>query len=679
MASSHGTPPVFNNKVIAWIDHRLPVFSYIEKEYHTFPTPRNFNYFWNFGAIATVMLVLMIATGVVLATNYTPHVLMAFDSVERIDRDVPQGWLIRDLHMNGASFFFIAVYIHIFRGMYYGSYKAPRELLWILGVVIFLLMMATAFMGYVLPWGQMSFWGATVITNLFSAIPVVGESIVTWLWGGFAIDNPTLNRFYALHYLLPFIIVAVVALHVMALHVHGSNNPLGIDPKGPQDTVPFHPYYTMKDGFGVVVFLIVYAGFTFFAPDYLGHPDNYIPANPLVTPEHIVPEWYFLPFYAILRAMPDKLGGVLAMFGAIAVLFVLPWLDTSRVRSATFRPIYKWFMLVLVVDVIVLGFCGANPPAGFWIPLSPARHGLLFLPLPDPAADPGQDRTTVAIAAQHCRRRAQEEGGLIMRKLLVTGAIAAASLATAAVAIAAGNTPHPPHKHWHFQGPFGTYDRAAAQRGYQVYHEVCAACHSLSLLAYRNLMELGLTENQAKDLIKDIQVPDLNDDGQPIERPARLSDRFKKPFPNEAAAAAANNGKAPPDLSVIIKARENGPDYVHAPADRLRAVRQAHARAGQGVRRHQGRQLQQVLPGPQDRDGAAAHRRQGDLRRRHQGHDRPGSLRRRRVPGLGVRAAHGGPQAHRRSRHPVPARHGRADVRGEALGVVRQALTRGKH
>jgi ubiquinol-cytochrome c reductase cytochrome b subunit len=365
----------------------LPIFSYIEKEYHTFPTPRNFNYFWNFGAIATVMLVLMIATGIVLATNYTPHVLMAFDAVERIDRDVPQGWLIRDLHMNGASFFFIAVYIHIFRGMYYGSYKAPRELLWILGVVIFLLMMATAFMGYVLPWGQMSFWGATVITNLFSAIPVVGESIVTWLWGGFAVDNPTLNRFFALHYLLPFIIVAVVALHVVALHVHGSNNPTGIDVKGPQDTVPFHPYYTMKDGFGVMVFLIIFAGFVFFAPDYLGHPDNYIPADPLVTPAHIVPEWYFLPFYAILRAIPDKLGGVLAMFGAIAVLFVLPWLDTSRVRSCTFRPIYKWFMLLLVVDVIVLGFCGANPPEGFWVPLSQLAtlyyfaHFLVLLPI----------------------------------------------------------------------------------------------------------------------------------------------------------------------------------------------------------------------------------------------------------------------------------------------------------
>jgi ubiquinol-cytochrome c reductase cytochrome b/c1 subunit len=387
MASSHGTPPVFNNKVVAWIDHRLPIFSYLEKEYNTFPTPRNFNYFWNFGAIATVMLVLMIATGVVLATNYTPHTTMAFDSVERIMRDVPSGWLMRYLHMNGASFFFIAVYIHIFRGMYYGSYKSPRELLWILGVIIFLLMMATAFMGYVLPWGQMSFWGATVITNLFSAIPVVGDSIVTWLWGGFAVENPTLNRFYALHYLLPFVIVAVVALHVVALHVHGSNNPLGIDPKGPQDTVPFHPYYTMKDGFGVVVFLIIYAAFVFFQPNFLGDAANYIEANPLVTPTHIVPEWYFLPYYAILRAIPDKLGGVLAMFGAIAVLFVLPWLDTSRVRSCSFRPIYKWFMFVLVIDVVVLGVCGANPPEGWYVPIAQLAtvyyffHFLILLPV----------------------------------------------------------------------------------------------------------------------------------------------------------------------------------------------------------------------------------------------------------------------------------------------------------
>jgi ubiquinol-cytochrome c reductase cytochrome b subunit len=362
MASQHGAPPVFNNKVIAWIDYRLPIFSYIEKEYHTFPTPRNFNYFWNFGAIATVMLVLMIVTGIVLAMNYQPNSELAFDSVERIMRDVPSGWMMRYMHMTGASFFFVAVYIHIFRGLYYGSYKSPRELLWILGVIILLLMMATAFLGYVLPWGQMSFWGATVITNLFSAIPLVGESVVTWLWGGFAVDNPTLNRFFALHYLLPFIIVAVVALHVVALHVHGSNNPLGIDPKGPQDTVPFHPYYTMKDGFGLTIFMIIYAGFVFFAPNLLGEPVNYVPANPLVTPNEIVPEWYLLPFYAILRAIPDKLGGVIAMFGSIAVLFVVPWLDTSRVRSCTFRPIYKWFVFVLVIDAVVLGYCGAHSP-----------------------------------------------------------------------------------------------------------------------------------------------------------------------------------------------------------------------------------------------------------------------------------------------------------------------------
>jgi ubiquinol-cytochrome c reductase cytochrome b subunit len=387
MASSHGTPPVFNNKVISWIDHRLPIFSYIEKEYHTFPTPRNFNYFWNFGAIATVMLVLMIVTGIVLAMNYQPNAALAFDSVERIMRDVPSGWLMRYMHMTGASFFFAAVYIHIIRGLYYGSYKAPRELLWMLGVVILLLMMATAFLGYVLPWGQMSFWGATVITNLFSAIPVVGESVVTWLWGGFAVDNPTLNRFFALHYLLPFVIVAVVALHVVALHVHGSNNPLGIDPKGPQDTVPFHPYYTIKDGFGLTVFLIIYAIFVFFMPNALGEPVNYVPANPLATPNEIVPEWYLLPFYAILRAIPDKLSGVIAMFGSIGLLFLLPWLDTSRVRSCTFRPIYKWFVPVLVIDVLILGYCGAHPPEGYFVPLARVAtlyyffHFLILLPV----------------------------------------------------------------------------------------------------------------------------------------------------------------------------------------------------------------------------------------------------------------------------------------------------------
>jgi ubiquinol-cytochrome c reductase cytochrome b/c1 subunit len=387
MASSHGTPPVFNNKVIAWIDYRLPIFSYLEKEYHTFPTPRNFNYFWNFGAIATVMLVLMIVTGIVLATNYTPHVTMAFDSVERIMRDVPQGWLIRYLHMTGASFFFIAVYIHIFRGMYYGSYKSPRELLWMIGVAILLLMMATAFMGYVLPWGQMSYWGATVITNLFSAFPIVGKSIVTLLWGGFSVDNPTLNRFFSLHYLLPFVLVGVVFLHIAALHVVGSNNPLGIDVKSPQDTVPFHPYYTVKDSVGLCVFFIVYAILVFFAPNFLGDANNFIPANPLQTPADIVPEWYFLPYYAILRSVPNKLLGVCMMFGSILVLFVLPWLDTSRVRSARFRPIYRQLIWVWVLSFVVLGVCGAHKPEGIWVVLSRVAtlyyflHFLVILPI----------------------------------------------------------------------------------------------------------------------------------------------------------------------------------------------------------------------------------------------------------------------------------------------------------
>ena len=384
MASGKRTP--FENPVIEWVDSRLPVFTLMQQEYGVFPTPKNFNYFWNFGAIAMFMLVVMIVTGIVLAMNYTAHTHMAFDSVERIMRDVNGGWLLRYLHANGASFFFIAVYIHMFRGMYYGSYKKPRELLWILGVVIFLLMMATAFMGYVLPWGQMSYWGATVITNLFSAIPLIGDSIVTWLWGGFAVDNPTLNRFFALHYLMPFVIFAVVFIHVWALHITGSNNPLGIEPKSEKDTLPFHPYYTMKDSFGLVVFMIIFSLFVFFAPDSLGHPDNYIPADPLVTPAHIVPEWYFLPFYAMLRAITfdigipftdvtiidAKLGGVITMFGSIALLVILPWLDTHPIRSARFRPQYKVAFLTLTAVFIFLGYVGSQSADAvlFGLPLS---------------------------------------------------------------------------------------------------------------------------------------------------------------------------------------------------------------------------------------------------------------------------------------------------------------------
>jgi ubiquinol-cytochrome c reductase cytochrome b/c1 subunit len=369
----------FKNPVINWIDTRLPLFTMMTKEYGVFPTPKNFNYFWNFGALAMICLGVMIATGVFLAMNYTPNSALAFDSVQRIMRDVNYGWLLRYAHANGASMFFIVVYVHMFRGLYYGSYKYPRELLWILGVVILLLMMATAFMGYVLPWGQMSYWGATVITNLFSAIPLVGNSVVTWLWGGFAIGNATLNRFFSLHYLLPFVLTGVVFLHIVALHITGSNNPLGIDVKSPQDTLPFHPYYTIKDSVGMCVFFLVYAAIVFFAPNYLGNPDNFIPANPLQTPAEIVPEWYLLPFYAILRSVPNKLGGVCMMFGAIAVLFFIPWLDTSPVRSARFRPLYRPFIFVLVLALFVLGDVGAHPPEGIWPVLGRVATTYYFL------------------------------------------------------------------------------------------------------------------------------------------------------------------------------------------------------------------------------------------------------------------------------------------------------------
>ncbi|CAO3360170.1 cytochrome b/b6 [Azospirillum sp. A26] len=366
----------FKNPLVNWIDSRLPIFTMLDHEYNHYPMPRNVNYLWAFGAIAGIMLMIMIATGLFLAMQYSSHTSLAFDSVERIMRDVNYGWLIRYVHANGASMFFIAVYIHMFRALYYGSYKAPREILWILGVIIFLVMMGTAFMGYVLPWGQMSFWGATVITNLFSAFPIVGDPIVTLLWGGFSVDNPTLNRFFALHFLLPFVLLGLVILHTAALHVCGSNNPLGIDPKGPQDTVPFNPYVTLKDGFAVVIFMIIFAVFVFFMPNYMGHPDNYIPANPLVTPAHIVPEWYFLPFYAMLRAIPDKLGGVLAMFGSIALLAFLPWLDRSKVRSCKFRPVYRQFFWILAIDALILGYAGAMPAEGSWLLI--ARIGTFY-------------------------------------------------------------------------------------------------------------------------------------------------------------------------------------------------------------------------------------------------------------------------------------------------------------
>jgi ubiquinol-cytochrome c reductase cytochrome b subunit len=373
MSFSWAKPYEPKHPVMKWLDERLPLprvaYGAVGGGY---PVPRNLNYWWNFGFTAGIFLTIQIITGIVLAMHYYATSDGAFNSVNQlIMRDVNAGWLLRYAHMNGASFFFIAVYIHIFRGLYYGSYKAPRELVWMLGLVIYLLMMATAFMGYVLPWGQMSYWGAQVITGFFSAFPVVGEPIRIWLLGGYAPDQAALTRFFSLHYLLPFVIAAVVILHIWALHIPGSGNPTGVDVKDEKDTLPFHPFYTAKDGWFVGAFLLVYALFTFFAPNYLGHADNYIPANPLATPAEIVPEWYFWPFYAILRSftfdfiLPAKLWGVLAMFASILLLFFLPWLDKSPVRSGNYRPAFKRFFWLLVIDVVLLGWAGGGAPTPF--------------------------------------------------------------------------------------------------------------------------------------------------------------------------------------------------------------------------------------------------------------------------------------------------------------------------
>ncbi len=374
-----------------WWDERLPVMRMMHDQFVDFPTPRNLNYLWTFGGILTFCLVAQIVTGIVLAMHYQPGAETAFDSVDRIRRDVNYGWMIQSMHAVGASLFFVAVYIHIFRGLYYGSYKAPREILWILGVFILLAMMATAFLGYALPWGQMSFWGVTVITNLFSSldaiIPGVGTAIVTWLWGGFSVSGSTLNRFFSLHYLLPFVIFGLVILHVWALHVAGQNNPTGLEVQAKSETVPMAPYAVYKDAVGLFVFLIVFAWFVFFLPNYMGHADNFNEANPLVTPAHIVPEWYFLPFYAILRAIPDKLGGVIAMFASIIILCFIPWLDTSRVRSTKYRPIYRWFFWLFLFSCLALGYLGAKPAEGvyvFWARIFTAyyfAHFLIVMPI----------------------------------------------------------------------------------------------------------------------------------------------------------------------------------------------------------------------------------------------------------------------------------------------------------
>src|SRR6516164_6103391 len=441
-----------------WLERRLPIASLAYSSFVAYPTPRNLNYWWAFGAILTFMLGAQIVTGVVLAMHYTPHVDFAFNSVESIMRDVNYGWLLRYLHANGASFFFVAVYAHIVRSMYYGSYKDPREVLWILGVILFLLMVVTGFMGYVLPWGQMSFWAATVITNLFSAIPLVGDPIVTWLWGGYAVGEPTLQRFFSLHYLVPFVILGVVVLHIWALHVVGQNNPAGIEPRTEKDTVAFTPYATLKDIFLVAVFCIVYGWFVFYIPNYLGHADNYIPANPGVTPSHIVPEWYYLPFYAILRSIPNKLLGVTALFGSIVVLFFLPWLDSSKVRSATYRPLYRQFFWIFVAVSIGLGYLGAQPPEGIYVIASRILtawyfiHFFIILPLVGRLETPRPVPNSISRAV--LKKKAVASAAVLA---LAVGLGVGGVLGFAQPAMAA-EEPEPPLQRWSFWGPFGIYD-----------------------------------------------------------------------------------------------------------------------------------------------------------------------------------------------------------------------------
>jgi ubiquinol-cytochrome c reductase cytochrome b/c1 subunit len=481
--------------------------------------------------------------------------------------------------------FFLAVYIHMFRGMYYGSYKEPREVLWILGVIIYVLMMATGFMGYVLPWGQMSFWAATVITNLFSAIPIVGDPIVTWLWGGYAVGEPTLQRFFSLHYLLPFVILGVVVLHIWALHVVGQNNPAGVDPQTEKDTVAFTPYATLKDIFLVAVFCILFGWFVFYIPNYLLHPDNYIPANPGVTPTHIVPEWYYLPFYAILRSIPNKLLGVVALFASIIVLAFVPWLDSSKVRSATYRPLYKQFFWIFVATCILLGWLGSKPPEGIYVIVSRILtawyfiHFFVVLPLLGRLEKPRPVPNSISEAVLKKKSTATVVSVLALGIML-------AGLSGVTTPAKAEEGPEPLRQKWSFWGPFGIYDTAQLQRGFKVYREVCQACHGLKLVSFGSLAEPGgpgFSEEQVKAIAAEYKVKgEPNEQGEVTERPGRPADYFPPPFPNEQAARFANGGALPPDMSVLAKARtfergfpwfvfdvftqyvEEGPDYIHA-------------------------------------------------------------------------------------------------------------------
>ena len=556
-------PPAYTPRhpVLRWLEARLPIIGFTYNVAVSYPTPRNLNYWWTFGGILTFMLVVQIVTGVVLVMHYTPQADLAFNSVERIMRDVNYGWLLRYLHANGAAMFFLAIYIHMFRGMYYGSYKEPREVLWILGVITYLLAMATGFMGYVLPWGQMSYWAATVITNLFSAIPVVGDTVVTWLWGGYAVGNPTLGRFFSLHYLLPFVILGVVVLHVWALHVVGQNNPAGVDPRTEKDTLAFSPYATIKDTFMIVVFCILYAWFVFEIPNYLGDADNYIPANPAVTPAHIVPEWYYLPFYAILRSIPNKLIGVIALFSSIAILAFLPWLDTSRVRSATYRPLYRQFFWLFVITCVLLGWLGSKPPEGSYVLISRLLtawyfiHFLVVLPLLGLIEKPSPLPSSISELGH--------KGKAVTAVMVLAIALPALALMpqrAAAQEASVLEQPTPPRNNWSFAGLFGRFDRGQLQRGFAVYHGVCQTCHSLKLVSFRNLGDEGGPEFSPAEvaaIAADYMVMDgPNDQGDMFERPGRPGDYFPPPFPNDQTARAAFGGALPPDMSVLAKARQ---------------------------------------------------------------------------------------------------------------------------
>jgi len=349
------------NRMLTWVDQRFPLTVFIKHGLTDYPTPRNLSYLWNFGFLAGFVLVLQLATGIFLAMHYKADSTLAFDSIQHIMRDVNYGWLLRYLHSTGASAFFVVVYVHMARTLYYGSYRAPRELLWWTGQGLLLLLMAISFMGYLLPWGQMSYWGAAVITNLFRATPFIGDQVVIWLRGDYGVGDATLTRFFALHYLFPFIIAGAVVIHLVALHTVRSSNPSGIN-LADKDNIPFHPYFTIKDFFGLGVYLLVFFTFVFFFPDFFIEPANNIPANAMQTPAHIVPEWYFLPFYAILRSVPDLIGGVAAMGLSVMIFAAMPYMDRSHIPGgAHFRPWYRISFFVFMVDIFMLGYVGSQP------------------------------------------------------------------------------------------------------------------------------------------------------------------------------------------------------------------------------------------------------------------------------------------------------------------------------